>query len=80
MGRGEGCDLGLFGDMECEKLHARIVHQGNRYYLEDADAPGGTYVNDQRVKDRTPLRAGDLIRLGKSLVRFNERAKRKSER
>jgi pSer/pThr/pTyr-binding forkhead associated (FHA) protein len=56
------------------------VKKGNRYYLEDADTPGGTYVNDERVKDRAPLTAGDLIRLGKALVRFNERAKRKAER
>jgi hypothetical protein len=25
VGRGEGCDIGLFGDSDIEKLHARIV-------------------------------------------------------
>jgi hypothetical protein len=76
IGRAEASDLGLFGDMGIEKTHAYIVQKGNRYYLEDADTPGGTYVNDERVNDRMPLRAGDLIRIGKALVRFHERQKR----
>lgn len=76
IGRAEGCDLGLFGDMECDKMHARIVLAGSQYYVEDAGTPGGTYVNDQRVNGRTPLKTNDVIRVGKSLVRFRERQKR----
>lgn len=75
IGRAEGCDIGLFGDNAIEKLHASILLDGNRYYLEDASTPAGTYVNDQRVLGRAPLQAGDLIRLGKSVLRFNERRK-----
>jgi MFS family permease len=77
IGRAEGCDLGLFGDMECDKMHARIVLAGSQYYVEDAGTPGGTYVNDQRVNGRAPLKTNDLIRVGRSLVRFRERQKRK---
>jgi pSer/pThr/pTyr-binding forkhead associated (FHA) protein len=58
-----------------EKLHARLVQQGERYYLEDSGSPAGTYVNGQRVKGPTPLKSGDLIRVGKNLLRFSERQK-----
>jgi hypothetical protein len=78
VGRAESCDIGLFGDAAVEKLHAQIVLAGNRYYLEDASTPSGTFVNDQPVSGRTPLKSGDLIRVGKSLLRFRERQKRTS--
>ena len=76
IGRAEGCDLGLFGEKGIEKLHARIVMHNNRYYVEDENTPGGTYVNDVRVNGRAPLQAGDRIRLGSCVVRFDERQKR----
>jgi hypothetical protein len=76
IGRAEACDLGLFGDPSIEKMHARIVRQGNRYYLADLNTPGGTFLNGQRVREPMPLRDGDAIRVGTCTVRFGERAKR----
>lgn len=77
IGRAEGSDIALFGDMGVEKIHANIVLEAGRYYLEDMQTPGGTYVNEQKVEGKAPLKTGDLIRVGKSVLRFNERAKRK---
>jgi FHA domain len=77
IGRAEGSDIALFGDSGVEKTHAAIILEGGRYYLEDLQTPGGTYVNDQKIDGRAPLKTGDLIRVGKSVLRFNERAKRK---
>jgi hypothetical protein len=76
IGRAESCDIGLFGDAAVERLHARIHLKNNQYYLADAETPGGTYVNDKPVRKPTPLRNGDAIRVGNSLLRFGERAKR----
>jgi hypothetical protein len=76
IGRAEGCDLGLFGDNTIERLHARIVLKDNRYQLADAETPGGTYLNDERISKPTPLRSGDLIRVGNSVIEFGERQKR----
>jgi len=75
IGRAEACDIGLFGDPAVQRLHARIVRQGNRYLLADADTPGGTYLNDQRILQPTPLHSGDAIRLGACVLRFGERRK-----
>ncbi len=76
IGRAEACDIGLFGDNQIEKLHASILLAGNRYYVEDEKTPTGTFVNDQPVVGRVPLKSGDLIRVGSSVLCFRERAKR----
>ena len=76
VGRAEGTDVALFGDSGVEKLHAHIILDGGRYYLEDNATPGGTFLNDQKVNGRTPLNSGDRIRMGKSVLRFYERTKR----
>jgi hypothetical protein len=77
IGRAESCDLGLFGDNTIERLHARILLKDNRYLLADADTPGGTFLNDERIGKPTPLSSGDTIRVGNSSIEFGERQKRK---
>jgi hypothetical protein len=78
IGRAEGTDIALFGDTGVEKLHAHILLEKGRYYLDQANGAGGTFVNDQPVKGRTALASGDLIRMGtKSVLRFYEKQKRK---
>jgi len=76
IGRAEGCDIPLYGDGEVEKRHARIVLEAGRYLLEDLDSPGGTYLNGRPVTRPVPLRAGDLIEVGRSSLRFGERVRR----
>jgi hypothetical protein len=76
VGRAESCDIGLFGDNQVERMHARIVLKNNRYLLDDADTPTGTYLNGQRIAGPTPLRSGDRIGVGRAVLRFGERAKR----
>ena len=66
------------GDNTIEKTHARIVLKNGRYLLVDADTPGGTYLNDELVTGPTPLRSGDVIRVGRDrLLRFSEKQKRR---
>jgi hypothetical protein len=76
IGRAESCDLGMFGDNTIERLHARILLQNNRYVLADAETPGGTFLNDEPVTKPTPLKSGDTIRVGNSVLEFGERQKR----
>lgn len=76
IGRGEACDIGLFGDPTIEKIHAHIVQKGNSYYLEDVNTPSGTFLNEVKVAGQAPLKSGDKIRLGKSLLLFSERPKK----
>lgn len=73
IGRAESCDIGLFGDPQIEKLHARIRREGNRYVLVDEE--GSTYVNDDLVRGSHLLQSGDAVRIGKCVLRFGERQK-----
>ncbi len=76
IGRAEGSDIALFGDTGVEKEHALIVLERGGYYLDPLPNTPGTYINEQPVLVRMRLVAGDLIRVGKSLLRFNQRRKR----
>jgi hypothetical protein len=76
IGRAESCDVGLFGDPAVERQHARILQRNNGYLLADENTPGGTYLNGDRIGAPTPLRSGDVIRVGSCTLRFGERAKR----
>jgi hypothetical protein len=76
IGRAESCDVGLFGDPAIEKLHARILEQDGQRLIADAGSATGTYVNEVRITGPTPLRAGDLIRVGAARLRFGERSRR----
>jgi hypothetical protein len=74
IGRAESCDIGLFGDPQIDRLHARIRLEGNRHVLLDEGS--GTYVNDELIRDSRILQSGDAIRLGRCVLRFGERQKR----
>src|SRR5262249_12639202 len=76
IGRAEACDVGLFGAPTVDKVHAHILRQGNDYVVQDAGSASGTYVNDRRLDRAQVLRDGDLIRIGRSVLRFGERAKK----
>jgi pSer/pThr/pTyr-binding forkhead associated (FHA) protein len=76
IGRAEGVDIALFGDAGVDRLHANIVLEGGRYFVEDSPNSGGTFINDRKVNGRAELNTGDLIRVGKSALRFYEKAKR----
>jgi hypothetical protein len=75
IGRGEGSDIALFGDNSVERQHACILLDRGGYYLEPLPDTQGTYINEVPVTARTQLRTGDQIRVGRSLLRFNQRRK-----
>jgi hypothetical protein len=75
IGRAENNDVGLFGDAGIEKVHALIVRQGNVFVLDDKGTTGGTLLNGERITAPTPLKSGDRIQVGGSILSFGERRK-----
>jgi len=75
LGRSEDCDIGLYGDPQVDRLHAKILRRGADFLVEDAGSKSGTYVNDERIAGPHRLQAGDVIRMGKCLLRFGERTR-----
>lgn len=70
IGRAKTAQLALNEDTKVSNVHARITPlEGDRYILEDLASTNGTFVNDERV-EQIPLRSGDLVRIGRSLLIF----------
>ena len=56
-------------DIEVSRLHAQIQLKHNKYHIEDLDSSNGLFINRERVKEKV-LEQGDLIRIGKTVFRF----------
>lgn len=62
----------VLSDQGVSRAHARITRQEETFLLEDLGSRNGTLVNDQALpqKGRHVLRHGDIIQLGRSILRF----------
>ena len=59
------------GDSEVSKLHAQVEHVGSDCTLvDDGLSRNGSFVNEERVSGRRMLRDGDVIRVGRTRIRF----------
>lgn len=50
-------------DEAISRQHARIVHQGGRYYVEDLGSSNGTYASGKRINSAA-LHDGDVVHIG----------------
>jgi len=67
IGRDAPCDVEI-RDRSLSRHHARVTTSDNGIWLEDLDSTNGTFVNDERITERTELRFGDQIALGSVAV------------
>ena len=79
MGRGDDVDVRLH-DRTVSRHHARLLHRGDAYFVEDLATTNGIYVNGQRVKDTQRLQTGDVLELGHTVLRFDAGERAPSER
>jgi pSer/pThr/pTyr-binding forkhead associated (FHA) protein len=70
MGRGVSTDITLW-DIRCSRAHCRIDRRGDAYQVSDLNSSNGTYVNGQKLKAPHRLQAGDMIKLGASVLQFS---------
>ena len=66
-GRSRGADL-VIDDPSVSRTHARVFSSGGTVFVEDAGSRGGTFVNDVRITAATPLKPGDVMRVGSSRI------------
>ena len=71
IGRGDQNGLCL-DDAFASHMHARIFRRGQYLYLEDLGSTNGTYVNDRRIDKEAQLRVRDEIRIGETVLRYEE--------
>lgn len=68
IGRGTDCDICL-DDKLSSRSHAKITWDGKTLSVEDLDTTNGTQVNGAEIQQPTPLNAGDMIRVGRTVLR-----------
>ncbi|HZD79339.1 MAG TPA: FHA domain-containing protein [Actinomycetota bacterium] len=69
VGRDPGCDVPL-EDTYVSQEHARLYRQDGTWYVEDLGSTNGTYLNDRRVAAPSTVHAGDVVRVGKTVLEF----------
>lgn len=69
IGRQPGLELTLDSGA-ISRRHARLTWEGGRVFVEDLKSSNGTFVNEIRITARTPLRPGDTLRIGSSILRL----------
>lgn len=67
IGRAPSCTLVLDDDYSSSR-HARIFPQHGSWFVEDLGSTNGTYVEEQRISQVTPLGPGTRVRIGQSVV------------
>jgi pSer/pThr/pTyr-binding forkhead associated (FHA) protein len=64
----------IVADPFASSNHAIIAWRDNTWWVEDLNSHNGTYLNDQRVTSPQVLAAGDRIRIGETVLRFESPA------
>jgi pSer/pThr/pTyr-binding forkhead associated (FHA) protein len=71
VGRRSASDLVIDWDEQVSRLHARLERADGAWVIvDDGLSSNGTFVNEQRVNGSQPLRDGDSIRFGATVVAF----------
>ena len=71
IGRLDEHDLCLSNEPGVSKTHAKIVAQGDRYFLVDAESRNGTILNGTNIQ-KAELYDGDEIRICGCVLRFQQ--------
>jgi diguanylate cyclase (GGDEF)-like protein len=73
MSIGRLADTAVFIDNpSVSRRHAEIETSGEVVVIRDLGSSNGTHVNETRISAPVPLKHGDLIRLGKVILKFYE--------
>jgi pSer/pThr/pTyr-binding forkhead associated (FHA) protein len=71
IGRRSACPISLAWDSEVSRAHAELQPVGAEWAIaDDGLSQNGTFVNGARILGRRRLRSGDVIRVGKTLIKF----------
>jgi FHA domain len=67
IGRSDACDIRL-EDTYASSSHARIYSRDEGWFVEDLGSTNGTYLNQRRITAPAELRAGDRVKVGKTVL------------
>lgn len=67
IGRRDGCAVRL-SDTYVSQVHARLYGENGSWYVEDMGSTNGTFLNDARVSSPVEVHAGDVVKVGKTVL------------
>ncbi|NQT16738.1 MAG: SpoIIE family protein phosphatase [Planctomycetes bacterium] len=70
LGRHPDCDVAV-NVGAASRHHARILLVGEEFFVEDLHSRNGTYLNEQRVCERSKMNEGDRIRISDAVLTFH---------
>lgn len=72
VGRSSGCGVQIPEDNFVSHTHARFFSREDRLWVEDLGSTNGTYLNTRRLSQPAPLRSGDRLQMGKTLLEVGQ--------
>ena len=72
IGRAPGCAVALPSDTFVSQVHARVFRRGADFWVEDLGSTNGTLVNGRRVSGAVPVRRGDRLQVGRSVLELQK--------
>lgn len=76
LGSAPKCEIYLFKDPDIEPKHVRITTTGKKYLMEDLNSDQGTFVNGRKLTSKYVLQPEDVITLGETILKYQEKHKR----
>ncbi len=72
IGRDHGCTIQIL-DPKLSRMHLQVKRLGTTpgHAAVDFQSSNGVFVNENRITAETPLAAGDLIRIGDTLIVYS---------
>lgn len=67
IGREQSCDI-ILEDKAASNRHARLFKLDDKYLLEDLGSSNGTFVHDEPVDRPMPVKPGDRIQIGQTIL------------
>lgn len=68
VGRAVGCQITLDDDTYVSQLHARVFRRDGQLFVEDLGSTNGTFLNRRKVSSPAPLKRGDRLQMGKTVL------------
>lgn len=72
IGRASGCAVPLPSDNFVSQVHARVFRSGDGYWVEDLGSTNGTLLNGRKITEAVPLRRGDRLQVGRTVLELRK--------
>lgn len=67
IGRADACAIRL-SDTYVSQVHARLYGDDGTWFVEDLGSTNGTFLNDRKVDRAVAVHAGDVVKIGKTVL------------